>query len=296
MSGSAERGFRRRRSVLFVPASNPRALEKARGLPWDAVVLDLEDSVAPEMKAEARAAAVQALSAAFGGREVAVRCNGLDTPWGADDLAALARGGAGAAPDAVLAPKISGADDLAAYDRALAAAPASTRLWAMIETARGVLDLKEIAAASASTRLAALVLGPNDLSLDLRLRPAPGRAALVPILSALVVAARAHGLSALDGAYNDFENAAGFEAECRQGRDFGFDGKTLIHPTQIAAANRAFSPSADEIAWARAVVAAFAAPEAEGKGAIRLGGRMIERLHLVEAERTLRFAGMSSPM
>lgn len=286
MAGSADEGSKRRRSVLFVPASNPRAIEKARGLPCDAVVIDLEDSVAPEMKTEARAAAVRALAAGFGGREVAVRCNGLDTAWGADDLAALA----GAGPDAVLAPKVCGADDLAAYDRALAAAPASTRLWAMIESAQGVLNLKDIAAASASTRLCALVLGPNDLSLDLRLKPTPGRAVLVPILSALTVAARAHGLAVLDGAYNEFEDQAGFEAECRQGRDFGFDGKTLIHPSQVEAANRAFSPSDDEIAWARAVVAAFAAPEAQGKGAIRLDGRMIERLHLVEAERTLRLA------
>jgi citrate lyase subunit beta/citryl-CoA lyase len=157
----------------------------------------------------------------------------------------------------------------------------------MIETAPGVSNLKEIAEAARSTRLTALVLGPNDLTLDLRLKPTPGRAVLVPILSALVVAARAHRLAVLDGVYADFDDQAGFEAECRQGRDFGFDGKTLIHPGQIEAANRIFSPSHEEIAQARAVVRAFAAPEAQGKGAIRLDGRMIERLHLVEAERTL---------
>ena len=261
-------------------------LRKALELPVDTLVLDLEDSVAPEMKAEARGAAVQAMAAGFGGREVVVRCNGLDTAWGADDLAALVE----AAPDAVLAPKVWGLSDLHAYERALAVAPAGTGLWAMIENAQAVLNLAEIAEAARSTRLSALVLGPNDLSLDLRIRPTPGRAALAPVLSQIVVAARAHGLVALDGAYNDFEDGAGFEAECRQGRDFGFDGKTLIHPAQIETANRAFSPSDDEIAWARAVVAAFAAPEAQGKGAIRLDGRMIERLHLVEAERTLRLA------
>ena len=276
---------RTRRSVLFVPASNPRAVEKAGGLACDAVILDLEDSVAPEMKLAARDAALAAAAEGFGDREVVVRCNGLDTPWGRDDLAAAALVG----PDAVLAPKARSAADVAALEEALSGAPERTRLWVMIESAEAVLNLKEIAAGSG--RLGALVLGPNDLSLNMRLPAVAGRPALVPILSQLAVAARAHGLAALDGVYSAFEDDAGFAAECRQAADFGFDGKTLIHPRQIEPCNRAFSPSPDEVAWAEAVVAAFAAPDAQGKGAIRLQGRMVERLHLVEAERTLRLAG-----
>ncbi len=277
---------RPRRSVLFMPAANSRAIEKARTLPCDAVVLDLEDAVAPEAKAAAREAAAQAIKAGFGGREVILRCNGLDTEWGEDDLKAAAAAG----PDGVLLPKVRSADDITAGERRLAAAPDHTRLWAMIETAQGVLNLEQIARSSYPTRLAGLVLGPNDLSAELRLRPAPGRAALQPILTAMVVAARAHGLVALGGAFNDFQDAAGFEAECRQDADFGFDGKTLIHPAQIEAANRIFSPSEEDLAWARAVVEAFAGPEAAGKGAIRLQGRMIERLHLADAQRVLRSA------
>ena len=278
--------LRPRRSVLFVPASNARAMEKARGLACDGVILDLEDSVAPEMKAAARDAAVAAVAAGFGDREVAIRCNGLDTPWGLDDLAAAARAG----PDAVLAPKVRSAAEVEALVRALSPAPPETRLWAMIETAHAVLNLREIAEAGAPGRLEALVLGPNDLAVDLRLPPVAGRPAMGPILSQLAVAARAFGLAALDGAYNAFEDDAGFEAECRQALAFGFDGKTLIHPRQIEACNRIFSPSAEDVAWAQAVVAAFAAPEAEGRGAIRLEGRMIERLHLDQAQRTLRLA------
>ena len=269
-----------------MPAANSRAIEKARTLPCDAVVLDLEDAVAPEAKAAAREAAAQAIKAGFGGREVILRCNGLDTEWGEDDLKAAAAAG----PDGVLLPKVRSADDITAGERRLAAAPDHTRLWAMIETAQGVLNLEQIARSSYPTRLAGLVLGPNDLSAELRLRPAPGRAALQPILTAMVVAARAHGLVALGGAFNDFQDAAGFEAECRQDADFGFDGKTLIHPAQIEAANRIFSPSEEDLAWARAVVEAFAGPEAAGKGAIRLQGRMIERLHLADAQRVLRSA------
>ena len=282
----AAHDLRARRSVLFVPASNARAIEKARGLACDGVILDLEDSVAPEMKAAARDAAVAAVAEGFGGRETAIRCNGLDTPWGLDDLAAAARAG----PDAVLAPKVRSAGDVAGLDAALASAPPGTRLWAMIETAQAVLNLKEIAAWAPAGRLGALVLGPNDLAADLRLPSAAGRAAMAPILSQLAVAARAFGLTVLDGAFNAFEDDAGFEAECWQAAAFGFDGKTLIHPRQIEACNRAFSPSPEDVAWAEAVVAAFAAPEAEGRGAIRLDGRMIERLHLAQAQRTLRLA------
>jgi citrate lyase subunit beta/citryl-CoA lyase len=276
---------RRRRSVLFVPAVNPRALEKALSLDCDGVIVDLEDSVAPEAKPAAREAALAAVGRGFGAREVAVRCNGLDTPWGEADLRALA----GAGPDAVLVPKIRTAKDVAACEAALAAAPGRTRLWAMIETPEAVLELKEIAAAGA--RLAALVLGPNDLAAELRLKPAFTAAALRPVRTGLVLAARARGLVALGGVHTGLEDLAGFEAECREEAGFGYDGKTLVHPTQIAPANRAFSPSQEEVAWARKVVAAFAAPEAAGKGVIRLEGRMLEALHLHDAERVLAMAG-----
>ena len=280
---------RPRRSALFVPASNPRALAKARELQCDAVLLDLEDSAAPEAKQAAREAARTAIGEGFGPREVVVRCNGLDTAWGAQDLAMVAAAG----PDAVLAPKGRSAEDVAALDAALAATPARTRIWAMIETPQAVLELAAIAAAARGTRLEALVLGPNDLSAELRLRKSSGRAPLHPILSQIVIAARAHGLLALGGAFNAFEDQAGFEAECHEEAAFGFDGKTLIHPRQIEAANRIFSPSPEEIAWAEAVVAAFAAPEAQGKGAIRLGSEMVERLHLRDAERILRIARLA---
>ena len=277
---------RPRRSVLFVPAANPRTIEKARTLPCDAVVLDLEDAVGPDSKAEARAAAVAAIAAGFGGREVILRCNGLDTEWGEEDLKAAAQAG----PDGVLVPKVRTAEDIAACERRLSVAPERTRLWAMIETAQGVVNLEAIARSSYHTRLEGLVLGPNDLSAELRLRANPDRAALLPILTGMIVAGRAHGLAVLGGAFNAFQDEAGFEAECLQDAAFGFDGKTLIHPSQIETANRTFSPSPEEIAWAQALVAAFAAPEAEGRGAIRLQGRMVERLHLRDAERLLRLA------
>ena len=274
---------RRRRSVLYVPAANPKAIDKAASLDCDAVILDLEDSVAPEAKAAARVAAVAAVRAGFGAREVAVRCNSLQTPWGEEDLRALAQAG----PHAVLAPKIRSAADVAAYDTALAAAPVRTQLWAMVETAEAVLNLTEIAAARRSTQLEVLVLGPNDLAAELRLKPAFTRGALRPVLTQLVVAARAHGLAALGGAFTALEDDAAFAAECREEAGFGFDGKTLVHPRQIEPANRIFSPSPEELDWARQVVEAFAARDAAGRGVIRLDGRMLEHLHLREAERVL---------
>jgi len=281
--------IRPRRSVLFLPASNGRAVEKARSLPCDVVVLDLEDAVGPEHKADARAAMIETLRAGgFGDREVVVRVNGLDTAWGEDDLAAAAR----AAPDAVLVPKVRHREDVRAYDERLGSAPSRTRLWAMVETCASVLNLGAITAAAASTRLSALAVGVNDLSKEMRARRTPGREPLQAALGLTVAAARAHGLVALDGVHNDLEDEAGLDAECRQGRDFGFDGKCLIHPRQIEAANRAFSPDEAEIAWARAVVAAFEAPENAGAGVIRVEGRMAERLHLEEARRTLALAGV----
>jgi len=277
---------RPRRSLLYMPASNLRAIGKARELACDGVILDLEDSVAPEAKPEARANAVAAVGAGFGGRQVVVRCNSLDTPWGAEDLRAVAQAG----PDVVLAPKVSSPAEVHAYDRALAGAPGHTRLWIMVETARAVAGFEEICQTAGSTRLTGMVVGPNDLGQDLRLRAGHARAALRPILSRVIVAARAHGLLAFGGTFNAMDDKAGFAAECAEEAGWGFDGKTLIHPGQIAIANAAFSPSPEEIAWARAIVAAFAAPDAAGKGVIRLDGRMIERLHLAAAQRLLALA------
>ncbi|HYC67519.1 CoA ester lyase [Brevundimonas sp.] len=266
------------RSVLYLPASNARAIEKARGLDCDAVILDLEDAVAPDAKAEARQAAVAALEAGgFRGR-VGVRVNGLDTPWGADDLVALS----GSKPDFVVAPKIESAE---AVREAAARLPEGMPLWIMIETPLSVLRLDSIAGAGAP--LAALMLGINDFGERMNLVLGPDREPLKPWLAAVVAAARGHGLLAIDGVVNATDDSDRLEAECRQGRAFGFDGKSLIHPNQIAAANAAFSPSPEEVARAREVVAAFATAEAEGKGAIRVGYRMVERLHLDAAHRLL---------
>ncbi|CAH1661716.1 (3S)-malyl-CoA thioesterase [Chelatococcus asaccharovorans] len=276
-------------SVLYMPASNRRALEKARSLKADAIILDLEDAVAPAMKAEARGAIREALGpdGPLSGLRVVLRINGLDTDFGADDVAALTY--APRWPDAVLVPKVSSPDDLARVGAAMrrAGAPGDLALWAMIETPAAILNLRDIVSAAPETGLACLVVGANDIAKETRMRVSPGRAALVPLLSSIVVAARAHGLAVLDAVYNAIGDADGFAAECTQGRDLGFDGKTLIHPSQIAAAKAAFAPSADEIAEAEAIVAAFALPENARAGAISLDGRMVERLHLAIAEQIL---------
>ena len=266
------------RSALYLPASNERAIAKARTLTCDAVILDLEDAVAPEQKAAARARAVAALDDGFGDRTVVVRINGRDTPWGADDAAAVRKAAA------VLVPKVSGPADLAAARAAIGPGPA---LWAMVETCAGVLALPAIAAAARENGLAALVVGTNDLAKEMRCRPDAARTPLMPALTQVVLAARAAGIVALDGVLNALDDPDRLAAECRQGAMLGFDGKTLIHPGQIAAADAAFGPTAEEIAWAEAVVKAFADPESTGKGAIRLEGAMVERLHLAEAERML---------
>jgi citrate lyase subunit beta/citryl-CoA lyase len=273
---------RPRRSALFLPASNARAIEKARTLPCDVVILDLEDAVAPAQKPAARAEAVAAVrDGGFGARELVVRVNAAVTAWGAEDLAALSD----CAVDAVLLPKLDAAATLAAARAALGPGPA---LWAMIETCGGVLGLPGIVAAAGDTGLAALVVGTNDLARELRCRPAADRAPLLPALAQVVLAARSAGLVALDGVINTLDDAAAIAAECRQGRDWGFDGKTLIHPAQIAAAHAAFGPSQADIAAAQVLAAAFDGREDEG--AIRLDGRMVERLHLEEARRTLAMA------
>jgi citrate lyase subunit beta/citryl-CoA lyase len=271
---------RPRRSALYMPASNPRAVEKARALPCDVVILDLEDAVLPDAKTMARADAVAAVKAGgFGRREVVIRVNALSTPWGQADLAAAAQAG----PDAVLAPKIRSADDIAAYDRALAGAPTHTRLWAMIETPQAVLAIDAVA--GAPSRLAALVMGVNDLAKEIGARQTPDREPFQPALALTVTAARAHGLAVLDGVHNEIDDLAALEAVCRQGADFGFDGKTLIHPSHLAICNAAFTPAPAEVAWARAVIAAFDAPENAGKGALRVEGRLAELLHRDQAVR-----------
>ncbi len=266
---------RPRRSALYMPASNPRAIEKARGLACDVVILDLEDAVLPEAKEAARDAAAAAVRAGgFSQREVVVRVNALDTPWGAADLAALL----GAPPDAVLAPKITGPRDVAAYTDAFPGV-----VWAMIETAPAIFALDAIA--DASSRLGALVMGLNDLAREMGARQTPDRAPFFAAMSLAVTAARTHGLSALDSVHNDIENLDSLAAACRQGADFGFDGKSLIHPSHLAICNAAFTPDPAEVDWARAVIAAFDAPENAGKGALRVGGRLAERLHRDQAVR-----------
>jgi citrate lyase subunit beta/citryl-CoA lyase len=276
--------FRPRRSALYLPASNLRALEKARSLPCDVVILDLEDAVAPDAKALARAQAVDAVRAGgFGRRELVVRVNGLETPWGADDLRALAE----VAPDAVLVPKVNDGNDIARYQAMLTAAPETVRLWAMIETTRSLFRLDEIAQASADSRLSLFVLGTNDLAKEMGATLTTARWPFVGALGLAVAAARAYGLGILDGVFNELEDETGLVEQCRQGVEFGFDGKTLIHPRQIDPCNAAFSPSDEAIGWAETILAAFERPEHADKGAIRVEGRMVERLHLVGARRTL---------
>jgi citrate lyase subunit beta/citryl-CoA lyase len=283
--------IRPRRSLLFMPGSNARALEKARNLPADGFIFDLEDSVAPDAKAMARDQIAQAIAAGgFGGREILIRVNTLDSPWWMDDITMAGK----ARPDGILVPKISRAEDFTAIARCLGDvdAPASIRVWAMIETAHAVLHAEELAVASRNleTRLAGFVFGPNDISRETRIRMLPGRAAMVPMITHCILAARAYGLEILDGPYSDFSNTDGFGRECTQARDLGFDGKTLIHPGQIVACNAIFTPPAEEIAQARKIIAAFERPENASRGAIQIDGQMVERLHADMARRTIAIA------
>jgi citrate lyase subunit beta/citryl-CoA lyase len=271
-----------RRSLLYVPAVNARAADKARTLACDVVILDLEDSVAPEAKDQAREAAVAAIRAGFGERQVALRCNPLDTPWGEADLKAAAAAG----PDIVVLPKVSDPGAVLAASAALGRR--DIEIWAMIESCQAVLKLDAIAATRASAPLGALLVGANDLAAEMRCRLTTAREALAGALSQTVIAARAYGLSPLDGPFNDFRDLDGLESQCRQAAELGFDGKSLIHPSQIEPANRLFSPSSGRIAWARRVIAAFEAqPQA---GVLAVDGRMTERLHLAEALRVAAFA------
>jgi citrate lyase subunit beta/citryl-CoA lyase len=278
---------RPRRSALFMPASNPRALAKARSLPADIIVLDLEDAVAPELKDEARKAAVATVYAGgFGHREVAIRVNGLDTPWGAEDLTTVADSGV----DAILVPKVSGPQDVLTWHEALSTAPAELQLWTMIESCASVLRLDAIGALAASTRLSLWMVGTNDLAREMRARPGPDRAVFQPLLTFAVAAARAHRLAILDAVCNDFRDLGRFRAECEQALMLGFDGKSLIHPDQVGPCNEVFTPSIEELDAAQRILDAFASPEAAGKGAIRVDGRMVELLHLEEARRLIALA------
>jgi len=276
--------FRPRRSVLYMPGANARALEKAKTIDADCLILDLEDSVAPDMKAQARDQVAAAVAAGgYGRREIIIRINGLFTPWGLADMEMAAKAG----PDAVLVPKLNDAPDLANAAQLFlnVGGGGKTRIWAMIETPLAIFNLREIAATHEANGLQCFVLGTNDLIKEMRGQASAGRLALVPALSMAVLAARAYGIDVVDGVYNDIKDEAGFRAECEQGRVLGMDGKTLIHPDQVAPCNAVFSPSQAEIAWAEKVIAAFGLPENAGKGVILVEGRMVERLHLAMAER-----------
>ena len=280
--------IRPRRSALYMPGSNLRALEKARTLDADVVIFDLEDAVAPSQKETARAQVMAAITAGgYGRRELVIRINGLSTPWGRDDL--MAAGDSGA--HAVLLPKVASPGDItrAAHELNESGVSETLRLWAMMETPMAILSAETIlrTAIDPMTRLDCLVMGTNDLAKDMRARLTRGRAGMLPLLALCVTAARAYGLDILDGVFGDLQDEVGLRAECEQGRDLGMDGKTLIHPGQLAAANEIFGPSAEEIAWARKVVDAFAQPAAKDAGVIALEGKMVERLHEVMARRTL---------
>ena len=283
-----QKQIRPRRSMLYMPGANARALEKARELPADGLIFDLEDAVLPDAKAAARETIRAALRAGgYGGRELILRVNGLATEWGEDDL----RLAATLPIDGVLLPKVDSGDEISRAERLLrrASAPDHVAIWAMMETPLGILQSAEIAAASG--RLAGLVMGTSDLVKDLRARHTPDRLPLAASLGLAVLAARANGLAIIDGVHLDLDDEAGFEAACRQGRDFGFDGKSLIHPKTIEAANRIFGPSADEIAAARRTIAGFEEARAAGKGVVLVDGRLVEQLHVDEARRVIALAG-----
>ena len=266
------------RSALYMPSSNARALEKAQTIPADAVIFDLEDAVAPDAKAGARDAACAAVrSGAYGRRTLTVRCNGLDTPWGHDDLEAAAAAG----PDALVLPKVSGPDHLA---QVVEVTGPDVRLWAMVETPTAVFAVREIAA---HPQVDVLVVGTNDLAKELRAALVPGRAPLLPHLATILLAAREAGIEVLDGVHNDVRDLEGFEAECRQGAELGFDGKTLVHPSQVEVANRVWAPDEVQVEHARRVIDAFEQAAREGRGVVTVDGRMVENLHVDDARRVL---------
>ena len=272
---------RPRRSVLYMPGSNARALEKARTLAADALILDLEDAVAPDAKTLAREQVCKAVvEGGYGSREVIIRTNGLDTPWGKDDIIAAAR----AAPDAILLPKVESAAQVQAAEALLKLhGQDRTVIWCMMETPKGILHAEEIAAAS--PRLAALVMGTSDLVKDLNAQHTPLRLPVITALGLCLLAARAYGLAILDGVYLDLEDDAGFEASCKQGLELGFDGKTLIHPKTLEITNRVFAPSEAQVTYAHKIIAAFEAAAKEGKGVVLVDGKLVENLHVEQAKK-----------
>jgi citrate lyase subunit beta/citryl-CoA lyase len=279
--------LRPRRSVLYMPGANERALEKAKGIPADALILDLEDAVAPDAKTEARARVCAAVSSGeYGAKEIAIRINGLGTQWHDDDIAAASAAG----PNAIVVPKVNSAEEVAQLVASFeaAGAPAHTKLWAMLETPVAILNAESIA--TASDRLTVLVMGTNDLAKELYAEHVPGRAPLQFGLQKCLMAARLAGKVILDGVYNDIKDDEGFRAEALQGKQFGFDGKTLIHPSQVEPCNEVFAPSEDEIEHSRKVIAAFNEAQAEGRGVVTVDGRMIENLHVDNALRILAVA------
>ena len=278
--------YRPRRSVLYMPAANQRALEKAKDIPADALIFDLEDAVAPDAKELAREQACNAAASSdYGNRELTIRCNGLDTPWGREDILAAAE----AAPSAVVIPKVDGPEYLAQVSEVLdeGGAPAATEIWAMVETPAGILCVDQIAQFE---RTAVLVMGTNDMAKELRASITQDRHALLPYLAMCLLAARAADVGILDGVYNDIKNEEGFEQVCRQGAEMGFDGKTLIHPSQVAPTNESFAPSLDELDFHQRVIEEFEAAQNEGRGVLTVDGKMIENLHVDEARRAIAMA------
>lgn len=282
-----ETSYRPRRSCLYMPASNARALEKAKTLPADTIIFDLEDAVAPEAKAEAREQACAAIaSGAYGSRELVVRVNGMDTPWFVEDMTQICASGA----NAILVPKIVNAQNIVELTDFMENENThiDMKLWAMIEMPLAILNIAEIAAMAAHKRLSSFVMGFNDLAKEMRAEQ--DRTLFTPAMAHTIMAARAYDMTVLDSVYNDYNDPDGLEAECQQGRKYGFDGKTLIHPSQIETANRIFAPSPDKISEAQAIVAAFADPANAGKGVLTVQGKMTEVLHLRQAEQTIAFA------
>ncbi|ANK81791.1 MAG: malyl-CoA thiolesterase [Rhizobiales bacterium NRL2] len=278
---------RPRRSVLYMPGSNARALEKAKSIPADALILDLEDAVSPDAKAQAREQVCKAIAdGGYGKREMIIRINGLDTPWGADDMDAVSKAG----PDAILVPKINDAATVEKLVEAMdeAGAPAATALWCMMETPIGILNAKEIAAAS--SRVAVWVMGTNDIAKDTGAQHTADRLPMITSLGLCMLAARAYGIQILDGVYNDIKDEEGFRAICRQGLELGFDGKTLIHPSQVGPCNEVFSPTEAQLESAARIVAGFEEAQREGKGVVTVDGRMIENLHVEQAKKQLAMA------
>ena len=278
--------YRPRRSVLYMPAANERALEKAKDIQADALIFDLEDAVAPDSKEVAREqACAAAASSEYGNRELTIRCNGLDTPWGKDDVLAAAAAG----PAAVVIPKVDGSSYLDEISELLnqGGAPSSTQIWAMVETPIGILHVEEIAR---HERMSVMVMGTNDMAKELRASITADRQALLPYLAMCLLSARAAGVAILDGVYNDIKDESGFKDVCVQGAEMGFDGKTLIHPNQVAPTNEIFSPSLDELDFYRRIIEEFEAAEKDGRGVLTVDGKMIENLHVDEARRALAVA------